>query len=275
MKEPLVSICIPVYNCEKYISQTIKSALEQSYRNFEIIIVDDLSTDGSEDIVKSFNDSRIYYYKNEKNLGMVNNWNQALSHANGKYIKLLCQDDILFKNCIEEQVLIMESNPEVMLVSCASNIIDENNRILLTRRNFKKDCNINGSSVAKKSLISGKNHFGEPAVVLYRREILDKIGHYDNSFWYLPDWDFSLRVLDEGNFYYVNKVLCCFRISKGAQTTEILKRNREVLKMEDERFLRKHNSVGSIHLNRLQMYIHEINMKKRNILKVIFLRYYL
>src|SRR5690349_581871 len=101
---PLISICIPAYNNEAYIAETISSVLSQTYSVFEIIIVDDCSTDNTVEVVRKFNDHRIRFYQNEKNLGMHGNWNRALSLAKGEYVKLLCGDDTIFPGCLQKQL---------------------------------------------------------------------------------------------------------------------------------------------------------------------------
>ena len=106
MSNFLISICIPVYNGKQYIDKCIDSCLAQTYQNFELIICDDCSTDGTVDYIKSkFNgNEKIKLFQNSKNLGLVGNWNETLSHANGEYIKWLFQDDWIEQNALEEFV---------------------------------------------------------------------------------------------------------------------------------------------------------------------------
>ena len=101
---PLVSICIPVYNGETYIRQAIESVLAQTYTNFELIISDNLSTDKTLEIVDSIRDDRIKISKNKKNLGLVGNFNACIHKANGKYVKVLCCDDVLSPDAIKKEV---------------------------------------------------------------------------------------------------------------------------------------------------------------------------
>lgn len=105
---PLVSICVTAYNHQKYITATIQSVLQQTYDNFELIIVDDCSTDNTAEVIKGFVDIRISYHRNEQNLGPQENWTKILGLARGKYVKLFCGDDILYPDCISEQVGVLE-----------------------------------------------------------------------------------------------------------------------------------------------------------------------
>ncbi len=113
--KPLVSILMTAYNREKYIAEAIESVLASSYTNFELIIVDDQSTDKSVEIAKSYEakDSRIKVYINEKNLGQFQNRNKAASYANGKYIKYLDSDDVIYSHGLKVMVNAMEQFPEV------------------------------------------------------------------------------------------------------------------------------------------------------------------
>ncbi|HUL32094.1 MAG TPA: glycosyltransferase family 2 protein, partial [Thermodesulfobacteriota bacterium] len=89
-----VSVCIPSYNGARFIGATIKSVLDSVYQDFEIIISDDASTDSTFKVIESFHDGRISVYRNERNLGVVRNWNQALTKATGDYVGLLNHDDL-------------------------------------------------------------------------------------------------------------------------------------------------------------------------------------
>jgi len=113
-KKPLVSVLMTVHNREKYIAEAIESVLASSYTHFELIIVDDCSTDKSVEIAKTYEaqDKRIKVYVNDKNLGDYPNRNKAASYAKGKYIKYLDSDDLIYSHGLEVMVNIMEKFPE-------------------------------------------------------------------------------------------------------------------------------------------------------------------
>jgi glycosyltransferase involved in cell wall biosynthesis len=113
-----VSILIPVYNREKLIERTLDSALKQSYPNIEIIVNDNQSTDNTWEVLQAWSkkDSRIKIFQNEKNFGPVYNWNAALKHCNGEYLKVLYSDDTIEAECITECVKVLEANPQTGLV---------------------------------------------------------------------------------------------------------------------------------------------------------------
>jgi len=112
MNRDLVSIIMPAYNCEKFISETIDSVLKQSYQNWELIIVDDCSTDSTADIVKEYadKDSRVKYFENDKNSGAAISRNNALKHATGRFMAFLDSDDLWRANKLEKQIEFMIEN---------------------------------------------------------------------------------------------------------------------------------------------------------------------
>lgn len=122
------SILIPAYKA-KFLDETINSVLLQTYKDFELIIVNDDSPEGIESIVKSYKDERIRYYKNEENIGAVNlvdNWNKCLSYAKGDYVICMGDDDKLLPNCLEEYTKLIKQYPGIGLLHGWTEIIDEN-----------------------------------------------------------------------------------------------------------------------------------------------------
>ena len=125
---PKVSVLIPTYNSAEYLNETIESVLSQTFTDFELLIVDNCSTDETESVVaKYLNDYRVKYVINEQNIGMCGNWNRSLSYAKGKYIKYLMSDDKFHPQLLEKFVAIMEEFPSVSLVSSYKKIFGNEN----------------------------------------------------------------------------------------------------------------------------------------------------
>lgn len=126
MQNKLVSVIIPVYNVEKYVREAIQSIQNQTYKNLEIIVIDDGSIDNTYNIVEKLAnaDSRIQLYKNESNLNVVKTRNRALSYATGEYIAMMDGDDISALDRIEKKVNFLEENKEFDLVGCSMKAID-------------------------------------------------------------------------------------------------------------------------------------------------------
>lgn len=112
---PLVTVLMPVYNAEEFVGTALQSILNQTYENFELLVIDDGSTDRSAEIIKALGDSRIRYIKNDINLKLITTLNKGIKLANGKYIARLDADDIAEKTRLQEQVEFMEANPTVGL----------------------------------------------------------------------------------------------------------------------------------------------------------------
>ena len=123
-----ISILLTFYSDEKFIGQAIDACLRQTFTDFELILFNHASTDSSPQIVKSYSDPRIKYFETDKNLGAGSclNFSKCFSYMTGKYIKLLCADDIMYDNCLYDLYTYMESNPEKDMCFADMQYIDEN-----------------------------------------------------------------------------------------------------------------------------------------------------
>jgi glycosyltransferase involved in cell wall biosynthesis len=126
---PLISIIMPAYNAEKYIAPALASILGQTYENFELIIIDDGSTDNTYDIIRSFRDERIYLIRNPKNLKLPRSLNVAIDAAKGHYICRSDADDVNISIRLQTQVEFMESHPEIDVVGANMYVFDEDGHI--------------------------------------------------------------------------------------------------------------------------------------------------
>ena len=129
MSVPSVSVLIPSYNCARYLPETIESVLTQTLRDFELVVLDDRSSDSSSEVLERYarRDGRIRYRSNERNLGLVENWNACLDAARGKYVKFLHSDDKLTRPAaLEQLVALLDEQPSASLAVCGREIIDEN-----------------------------------------------------------------------------------------------------------------------------------------------------
>src|SRR5438105_452197 len=133
MRTPRVSVLIPSYNCARYLPEAIESVLEQEFRDFELLIIDDSSTDDSRAVIERYAaaDSRVDFQCNAVNLGAVPNWNRCLAHARGEYVQLLCCDDALATaQALGKMAGLLEANPTAVLAASARRLIDEKSRVL-------------------------------------------------------------------------------------------------------------------------------------------------
>ncbi|GHT15008.1 glycosyl hydrolase [Bacteroidia bacterium] len=224
-KQNLVSVCIPCYNAAKFIGETLRSVLEQTYFNLEIIVHDDNSTDNTTAIVRSFDDPRIKLYVEEHRLGMSDGWNKMLSYATGKYMKVIMSDDIITRDCIEKQVAVFENYPRAQLpavVVCRRDVISPSGEHVFTRALHLNVGENDAQKVVKKCLFWGMNVVGEPHLGLFRTETVKGVQfHATNT--YVIDLDFYLKLLKKGSLYVQKEILASFRISSGALSTKLRK----------------------------------------------------
>lgn len=265
----LVSICIPVYNHEKTLRETILSALYQSYRNIEIIIVDDCSEDQSMSIAYSFEDSRIRIYKNETNVGMVNNWNKALCYARGEYAILLHGDDRLYVTSVEKKIALMKMRKDVVIAFSASNVINGENEILMERHPFRKKMIMDGRKLAKYSYLT-KNIYGEPGNIMFRTAMARELGGFAKNTIYATDWDLWLRISCYGRVAYTNEVLMDYRITRTNVTSKT--RFLEMLK-DDEVFTNNIKKYGLLDIKLMDTFVHRFVILQRTLIRNMFLRY--
>lgn len=219
---PKVSVCIPTYNYAHYICNAILSVHLQSFADFELVIIDDCSTDYTSDIV--FNwikaDPRIRYIRNDKRLGFVRNFTKCIEVAKGKYVKILCADDTLEANCLNKMVHVLDTYKQVSLVACSRSMVDEQlnfMQILSYSTGLKL---VPGTEVIKKCIFSG-NVIGEPTAVIFRKK--DALRGFNSNYHLLVDLEMWFHLLEKGDFYFIPEPLCKFRQHKNQATYDCVK----------------------------------------------------
>lgn len=249
---PLVSVCIPVFNGEKFLRKALESIKTQSYQNLELIISDDGSTDRSMQLMSDFLKTFDKPYNIVSNLkrGIGRNWNNCILNANGKYIKLLFQDDILFPECISEMIAIAEADPKVgMVYSNRAIVFNSTNAAHLDWVKANGDLNTCWNSPLESGIFSGSrilkdknlflkkpfNKIGEPTAILFKNEVFKQVGFFDTELIQFLDLEFSLRVISRFRFGYINKDLVGFRLHENQASNRYAAENGN----ETSRFFKK------------------------------------
>ncbi|OYD91101.1 hypothetical protein CDG76_28000 [Nostoc sp. 'Peltigera membranacea cyanobiont' 210A] len=211
---PKVSVIIPSYNHEKYISETIYSVLRQSYQDFEILITDDYSSDNTIKIIKEFNDPRIRLFCFPKNRGAAVAANNCIKEARGEFIAMLSSDDIFNPDKLAKQVSYLEENTDVGAVFSYAHIIDDDGNDFNQENHFYKQIFLQPNRTRFEWL----NHFFfkgnclcHPSA-LVRKKCYNDVGQYDERFAQLPDFDFWIRLCMKYNIYIIPEELIKFRI---------------------------------------------------------------
>ena len=224
-EKPIVSVCVPTFNGGTLLEHTINSVLAQTNTDWEIVVSDDHSTDGSYERIKANyeNDSRFTFTINPKSAGAANNWNNCVKHARGRYLKLLCQDDLINENCLDISIRVMEENPSVVLVTGRRAIINQNGRTIINSRgNQGLENLVNGYDAVRMLTKKGTNIICEPSIVLYRMEAFTKTSGFDASWSYLIDVASYVEVLKHGDLYCVDSIMGSFRISNLSWSSRLL-----------------------------------------------------
>lgn len=226
-----VSICVPTYNAGAYLEPALRSALEQTCRDVEVLVVDNCSTDETESIVSRLarSDDRIRFVRNPVNLGMVANFNRCLELAAAPYIKFLCADDVLAPECVEVLVQELQAHPEVSLVTCARAQIDPRGEALGTVRYAAGREQIPGHA-ARRHCFYHRNIVGEPTAVLFRKEHAAR--GFDPGFAHSFDVELWLHLLERGDLVLLPQALCSIRLHPDQASATNLRSDRVV---EDKR----------------------------------------
>ena len=191
----LISVCINAYNSEKYIAETLKSVCEQTYKNLQIIVIDDASTDSTADVVKSINDTRIELYTLEKNGHISNANNESYRKVRGEYMVHLDSDDIMLPDLIEKSVDFLENNAEYGATFCHPTVIDEIGNSLKGTI-FDTIFNTNAKTQADfiRLFFDDSNHLLHSGCTM-RNSVIDDIGFHNLSHCYLHDFDYWTRLV--------------------------------------------------------------------------------
>lgn len=195
-QNPLVSIIMPTFNRAKYLEDSISKILLQTYKNIELIIIDDCSVDETQIVLSNLKiiDSRIKIIQTGKNIGLIKSLNLALGLAKGKYIARADDDDAwINKNKLKEQINFLEENTEYVIIGTGTIVINEKKEEIFRYRQPNSD-----KSIRAKML------FGNPFIhstVVFRKSILEKTGLYDENLSDAEDWDLWMRMGMYGKLY--------------------------------------------------------------------------
>ena len=221
----LISICIPTFNGEKYLKECFDSVLAQSYKNVEIIVVDDGSTDDTVSIIEEYikRDQRIIFSKNLSNLGLVANWNKCLDLAKGEWIKFVFQDDIIEDDCL---IVMHKAAFGNSIAVCDRNFlfddsISESIKTYYTKKllTLKKLVGSSRVIVLNNKQVSefasnniALNFIGEPTAVLFKKDVILDSGVFNEDFSQICDLEYWLRISTAKGLVYIPETLASFRV---------------------------------------------------------------
>jgi glycosyltransferase involved in cell wall biosynthesis len=201
----MISVIMPVYNGEKYLRQSIESVIQQTYKDWELIIVNDCSIDNSRNIMQSYadTDSRIRIVDNGSNLKLPMSLNAGFRQAKGKYLTWTSDDNLYKPNALEELSRYLDYNSEIGLVYSDMDFVD-------VSLNFIKE----------QSLETDMIYYGDcvGASFMYRREVIDKVGEYEPDMFLVEDYEYWIRVSKKFKIGHINKNLYIYRVHGNSLT---------------------------------------------------------
>ncbi len=213
---PKVSVCIPSYNYANHIAGCIESVLAQTFKDWELVVVDNCSSDNTVDVVRSFHDKRIRFYVNQTNLGLTRNWNRCVSLARGGYVAILPADDMYLPRMLERSVATLDAQPQVAFTHSALMRIDDHGSMVDTVRLRDTDIIMN-SEAALRFLLMGCDV--SPPTVVMRRSCFEEAGGFDETLSYSIDWGMWLQMALSHDVAYIAEPLARNRYQHSGSMT--------------------------------------------------------
>jgi glycosyltransferase involved in cell wall biosynthesis len=229
--KPIISICVPTYNGSQFLAECLDSILLQTFLNFELVIVDDRSSDRTVEIAQSYADKdiRITVIENTQNLGLVGNWNRCIELSQCEWVKFVFQDDKIAPNCLER--MLVESTPDCDLVFCQRNFIfeadvsEEKQAEYARFIDFDKVLPTNTQITAHEYCQTVMeqpwvNIIGEPTSSMVRKRAFERFGGFNPNLIQICDLELWHRVATNMGITFVRESLACFRVHNESTTTK-------------------------------------------------------
>ena len=274
---PLVTVLLPVYNAEKFLRESIDSILNQTYQNFEFLLINDGSTDTSREIILNYTDARIRYLENEKNIGLIQTLNRGIAEAKGSYIARMDADDVSRADRLIKQVDFLESNPSYGMVGSWCSVI-----------NTSKKIEYHTSHASLQFALLNYCCFVHPSVMLRKSVLIENQFYFDSHFVHSEDYELWTRLLTKTKAanlpdYLLSyreheyQISSIYREEQLAMFSDIIRNYLQRLDAEiPEIFIQlftieklkvQHTGMRLIHLNEYYLYCLEKNIFDNKVLK--------
>lgn len=203
-----VSVIIPTYNRAEVLPRSIESVLNQTFRNFELIIVDDASTDSTQEVVNSYDDDRIEYIRHSENRNGSAARNTGIRSAQGTYIALLDSDDEWYPEKLEKQISQLQSRSDDWVANyCRTTTKRDSKIIKFIAEVLSHDAKHEGQKEIIKGLLTLSGFIHGGSTIVAKRDVVESIGGFDESFERNQDIEFTIRLASEGKIGYVDQIL--------------------------------------------------------------------
>jgi glycosyltransferase involved in cell wall biosynthesis len=219
-----ITIAIPAYNGEKYITECLESVLKQTYPLYDILVVDDQSTDRTVEIIKKFQKglNNISLHINKKNLGLTGNWNRCIELSRNKWIKFVFQDDILYPDCLKKMYDQLQKDKSEFCICGRDFVLEDDlsddlrdfylNKVIKPETLFKAGYNSKENFVKSISDYLFSNVLGEPTTFLFNKSLTEKYEKFSKHIPQLCDYEFAVRLASNTGFSFVPGSLVKFRV---------------------------------------------------------------
>lgn len=228
---PLISVVIPVYNGELTIEETVISVLNQTFLDFELIVIDDGSTDSTLEIIKKIHDSRLKIFS-YTNSGLSASRNRGIKHARGEFISFIDADDLWTSGKLTAQLNALRKNPDAAVSYSWTDFIDMSGNLLGYGIHHTADGYVFPYLLAHFFIGSGSN-------ALIRKHVFDEVGWFDETLTAAEDWDMFLRIAAKYHFVTVPEPQILYRITDNSMSRNILNQERECLKVIERAYVRE------------------------------------
>ena len=209
---PRLSVCLPTYNGETYVAEAVQSVLRQSYTDFEIVAIDDGSSDRTLEILEAFSDPRLRIYQNPRQRGIPGNWNAAVGLARGEFVCVFHQDDVMLADNLARKMALLDADPSLSLVHSGVEVVVETGapkRVAEWREKAEADFVEEGEAYFRKLLLHG-DCICAPTVIV-RREQLAALGGFNETLGYTCDYEMWMRLCVEGRVGFLHTALVRYR----------------------------------------------------------------
>jgi glycosyltransferase involved in cell wall biosynthesis len=216
---PKISVLIPNFDCARFLPEALDSVQAQEFADYELIVSDDHSNDGSADLLRrrAALDPRLRLHLQSSNLGMVAHWNWCLQQARGEYVKFVFADDALVSSqALGRMAALLDANPAVSLAASARHVLSQDSRPIAVWDELQTAGLHRGHGVIARCLNEDRNLIGEPSAVMFRRTA--GLRGFDARWRQLVDLEMWLHLLSSGDLAYIPEPLCAFRLHSGQQS---------------------------------------------------------
>lgn len=218
MTAPQVSVCIPVYNPGTFLADALRSVLEQEFADFELIIVDDCSAEPVAPVVEQFRDSRIRFHRNSRNLGLVGNWNRCIELADGEYVTIFHQDDLMLPENLRAKAALLDATPNMGFVYSNIVQIDSHGQRIGGHPIQQPELSLVMEGCALFELVAQTGNPVSCPSVMARSECYQRLGGFDARLPFATDLEMWLRIASHYDVGFLSMPLIASRVHPAQET---------------------------------------------------------